>query len=442
MKSLPSNFFSTPAIRYGGPKAAKAMAFRHYNPDEVVDGRTMKEHLRFSIAYWHSFRGAGSDPFGPGTIRRPWEKGTDPVSIAKVRMDAAFEFFQKIRAPFWCFHDRDIAPEGRTLAESNRNLDKLVAHAKDLQKATGVKLLWGTANLFSNPRFMCGAATNPDAHVFAYAAAQVKKALDVTKQLGGENYVFWGGREGYETLLNTDLKREQAHLAAFMHMALDYAKSIGFQGQFLIEPKPKEPTKHQYDFDVASGIAFLRTYGLEKHFKFNIETNHATLAGHTFQHEIEVAAAQGMLGSIDANAGDLLLGWDTDQFNTDVKELTLAMVSILRAGGLGSGGFNFDAKLRRPSIDAEDLFHAHIGGMDAYALAFKLARQVLADGKFEQFIKERYASYDTGYGRDIEKRRTGFRELNKLVLNKLGEPKPRSGKQEYLENLLMSYLHG
>lgn len=442
MKNAKAHFPKIRAIAYEGPKSANALAFRHYNPEEVVDGKTLAQHLRFSIAYWHAFRGTGADPFGPGTILRPWEKGTDPVSIAKVRMDAAFEFFQKIRAPFWCFHDRDIAPEGRSLAESNRNLDKIIAHAKDLQRATGIKLLWGTANLFSNPRYMSGASTNPDAHVFAYAAAQVKKALDVTKQLGGENYVFWGGREGYETLLNTNLKREQDHLAAFLHMAVDYAKEIGFKGQFLIEPKPKEPTKHQYDFDVASGIAFLRTYGLEKYFKFNIETNHATLAGHTFQHEIEVAAAQGMLGSIDANAGDLLLGWDTDQFNTDVKELTLAMISILRAGGLGTGGFNFDAKLRRQSIDAEDLFHAHIGGMDAYALAFKLARKILADGKFEQFVAERYASFDTGFGKDIEKGRVGFKELNKLVLGQLGEPKPRSGKQEYLENLLNTYLHG
>jgi xylose isomerase len=428
-------------ISFEGPKSTNALAFRHYDPDEVIDGKTMSAHLRFSIAYWHSFRGVGLDPFGPGTIQRPWENG-DAMSVALTRMDAAFEFFQKIRAPFWCFHDRDIAPEGRSLAESNRLLDRVVAHAKELQKATGVKLLWGTANLFGNPRYMSGAATNPDAHVFAYAAAQVKKALEVTKQLGGENYVFWGGREGYETLLNTNLKREQDHLAAFMHMAVDYAKEIGFKGQFLIEPKPKEPTKHQYDFDVASGIAFLRTYGLDRYFKFNIETNHATLAGHTFQHEIEVAASQGMLGSIDANAGDMLLGWDTDQFNTDVKELTLAMVSILRAGGLGTGGFNFDAKLRRQSIDMEDLFHAHIGGMDAYALAFKLARRILAEGKFEQFVANRYASFDEGYGRDIEKRRVGFKELNKLVLNKLGEPKPRSGKQEYLENLLNTYLHG
>jgi len=287
---------------------------------------------------------------------------------------------------------------------------------------------------------MCGAATNPDAHVFAYAAAQVKKALEVTLELGGQNYVFWGGREGYETLLNTNLKREQEHLARFLHMAVDYAKSIGFKGQFLIEPKPKEPTKHQYDFDVASGIAFLRTFGLEKHFKFNIETNHATLAGHTFNHEIEVAAAQGMLGSIDANSGDPLLGWDTDQFNTDVKELTLAMVSILRAGGLGSGGFNFDAKLRRPSIDPVDLFYAHIGGMDSYSLAFKIARRIIADGQLDGFVAERYASFDSGYGREIEKGSIGFKGLEKLVLSNLGEPKGKSGRQEYLENLLNRYL--
>jgi xylose isomerase len=442
MKPRREYFPSVPQIAYEGTRSSNALAFKHYNPAEVVDGRTVKDHLRFSIAYWHAFRGVGSDPFGPGTIVRPWESGSNAIGVAKARMEAAFEFFQKIESPFWCFHDRDIAPEGKTLAESNKNLDQLVAHAKQLQKATGVKLLWGTANLFSNPRFMSGAATNPDAHVFAYAAAQVKKALEVTKELGGENYVFWGGREGYETLLNTNLKREQDHLARFMHMAADYAKSIGFKGQFLIEPKPKEPTKHQYDFDVASGIAFLRTYGLEKIFKFNIETNHATLAGHTFQHEIEVAASQGMLGSIDANAGDELLGWDTDQFNTNVRELTLAMVSILKAGGLGTGGFNFDAKLRRQSIDPEDLFHAHIGGMDAYALAFKVARRIITDGKLEEFVANRYASFDTGYGRDIETGKANFKSLEKLVFTKLGEPQPRSGKQEYLENLLMSYLHG
>jgi xylose isomerase len=441
MKKARAHFPTVPVIPYEGPGTDNPLAFRHYNPDEVIEGRTMAEHLRFSIAYWHAFRGVGADPFGPGTIVRPWEAGRDPVGVAKVRLEAAFEFFQKIRAPFYCFHDRDIAPEGRTLAESNRILDQVAGHAHALQKSTGVKLLWGTANLFSNPRYMCGAATNPDAHVFAYAAAQVKQAMEVTQRLGGENYVFWGGREGYETLLNTDLKREQEHLARFLHLAVAHAKTIGFKGQFLIEPKPKEPTKHQYDFDVASGIAFLRTFGLEKHFKFNIETNHATLAGHTFQHEIEVAAAAGMLGSIDANAGDLLLGWDTDQFNTDVRELTLAMISILRAGGLGSGGFNFDAKLRRPSIDPEDLFHAHIGGMDAYALAFKLARRILAEGKFETFVRERYASFDSGFGRDIERGKADFRSLEKLVLGKLGEPQPRSGRQEYLENLLLAYLH-
>jgi len=440
MKKAKSHFPKIRQIAYEGPKTENPLAFKHYNPDEVIDGRTMAEHLRFSIAYWHSFRGVGGDPFGPGTIVRPWESGRDPVSIARTRLDAAFEFFVKIRAPFWCFHDRDIAPEGRSLAETNRHLDQIVAHAKQLQQATGVKLLWGTANLFSNPRYMCGASTNPDAHVFAYAAAQVKKALEITQELGGENYVFWGGREGYETLLNTDMKRELDHLGAFLHMAVDYAKQIGFGGQFLIEPKPKEPTKHQYDFDVASGVAFLKTYGLARHFKFNIETNHATLAGHSFQHEIEVAAAHGLLGSIDANTGDLLLGWDTDQFNTDARELTLAMVSILRAGGLGSGGFNFDAKLRRTSIDLDDLFHAHIGGFDTYALAFKIARCILAEGKFEQFVADRYASYDSGFGRDIEKGKVGFPELEKLVLSKLGEPQPRSAKQEYLENLLAQYV--
>ncbi|KXU38213.1 xylose isomerase [Cephaloticoccus primus] len=441
-KSATAHFPKIGQIAYEGPATKNPLAFRHYNPDEVFDGKPLSEHLRFSVAYWHSFRGTGADPFGSGTITRKWEQGKDEISVAKKRMDAAFEFFQKLQSPFWAFHDRDIAPEGRTLAQSNKNLDKLVAHAKALQKATGVKLLWGTACLFTNPRYMAGAATNPDAHVFAYAAAQVKKAIEVTQELGGENYVFWGGREGYDTLLNTDLKREQEHLARFMHMAVDHAKAIGFKGQFLIEPKPKEPTKHQYDFDVASGIAFLRTFGLEKHFKFNIETNHATLAGHTFSHEIEVAASQGLLGSIDANAGDVLLGWDTDQFNTDVRELTLAMVSILRAGGLGSGGLNFDAKLRRQSIDLDDLFHAHIGGMDSYALAFKIARQILADGQLDAFVAERYSSYDGGYGAEIESGKATFKSLEKLVLGKLGEPKLRSGKQELLENLISSYLHG
>lgn len=440
MKKSKAYFPGIAPIAYEGPQSTNALSFKHYDPSEVFDGKTLKDHLRFSIAYWHSFRGTGADPFGPGTIQRPWESGKDPVSVAKIRMDAAFEFFTKIQAPFWCFHDRDIAPEGKTLAESNRNLDALIEHAKGLQKATGIKLLWGTANLFSNPRYMAGASTNPDAHVFAYAASQVKKALEVTKELGGENYVFWGGREGYDTLLNTNLKREQDHLAAFLQMAVDYAKEIGFGGQFLIEPKPKEPTKHQYDFDCATCIGFLRTYNLHRYFKFNIETNHATLAGHSFQHEIDVAAGAGMLGSIDANSGDPLLGWDTDQFNTDVKELTLAMISILKAGGLGTGGFNFDAKLRRASTDLDDLFHAHIGGMDTYALAFKIARKVIADGTLAKIVADRYASYDQGFGKDIEKRKVGFKDLESLVLGKLGEPTQRSGKQEYLENLINQYV--
>jgi xylose isomerase len=434
-------FQGIPAIQYEGPESPRALAFRHYDPKEMIGGKTLKEHLRFSVAYWHAFRGTGADMFGSATILRPWETNGDPMTVAQARLQAAFEFNVKTQAPFWCFHDRDIAPEGADLRETNRRLDLLVAQAKDLQRATGVRLLWGTANLFSHPRYMCGAATNPDARVFAYAAAQVKKALEVTHELGGENYVFWGGREGYDTLLNTDLKREQAHLAGFLHMAVDYAKEIGFKGQFLIEPKPKEPLKHQYDFDVAAGIAFLRTHGLDQHFKFNIETNHATLAGHTLHHEIETAAAHGMFGSVDANTGDLLLGWDTDQFNTDVRELTLAMMSILRAGGLGRGGLNFDAKLRRPSIDAEDLFHAHIGAFDAYALAFKVARRIIADGEFERFVTERYSSYDSGFGRDIAERRVGFKELEELTIN-LGEPAPRSGRQEYLENLIMRYVHG
>jgi xylose isomerase len=434
-------FEGIPKIHYQGPKSREPLAFHYYDPAEMIDGKPLKDRLRFSVAFWHSFRGTGTDMFGSATIQRSWEAGGDPLAIAQARLRAAFEFNVKIQAPFWCFHDRDIAPEGADLRETNRNLDILVAQAKELQRATGVRLLWGTANLFSHPRYLAGAATNPDARVFAYAAAQVKKALEVTLELGGENYVFWGGREGYDTLLNTDLKREQAHLAAFLHMAVDYAKEIGFKGQFLIEPKPKEPTKHQYDFDVAAGVAFLRTHDLDKHFKFNIETNHATLAGHTMQHEIETAAAHGMLGSLDANTGDLLLGWDTDQFSTDVRELSLAMVSILRAGGLGTGGLNFDAKLRRASVDPEDLFHAHIGAFDAFALAYKIARRIVADGTFEGFRTRRYESYDAGIGRDIAERRVGFKELERHTLEQ-GEPTPRSGRQEYLENLFMHYVHG
>jgi xylose isomerase len=427
-------------IEFAGPKSTEPLAFRHYKADEVVAGKTMKEHLRFSVAYWHTFRGTGSDPFGPGCALRPWEYSPDDVENAKSRVRVAFEFMEKLGAPFYCFHDRDVAPEGKSLKESNANLDAVVKVLKEEQQRTGIKLLWGTANLFSNPRFMHGASTSPNADVFAFAAAQVKKALEVTKELGGENYVFWGGREGYSTLLNTDMKREMDHLAKFFHMAVDYAKKIGFKGQFLIEPKPKEPTKHQYDYDCAAVVAFMRTYGLQEHFKLNIETNHATLAGHTMQHELAYAAAQGMLGSIDANTGDLLLGWDTDQFPTDVYLTTQCMLVILQQGGLAPGGVNFDAKVRRESFEPIDLFHAHVGGMDAFAHGLKIADRIIKDGKLSAFVKDRYSSYDTGLGQKIESGAVGFEELERYMLEK-GDASPnKSGRQEMLENLVNMYL--
>jgi xylose isomerase len=427
-------------IEFAGPKSTEPLAFRHYKADEVVAGKTMKEHLRFSVAYWHTFRGTGSDPFGPGCALRPWESDKDDVENAKNRVRVAFEFMEKLGAPFYCFHDRDVAPEGKSLKESNANLDAVVKVLKEEQQRTGIKLLWGTANLFSNPRFMHGASTSPNADVFAFAAAQVKKALEVTKELGGENYVFWGGREGYSTLLNTDMKREMDHLAKFFHMAVDYAKKIGFKGQFLIEPKPKEPTKHQYDYDCAAVVAFMRTYGLQEHFKLNIETNHATLAGHTMQHELAYAAAQGMLGSIDANTGDLLLGWDTDQFPTDVYLTTQCMLVILQQGGLAPGGVNFDAKVRRESFEPIDLFHAHVGGMDAFAHGLKIADRIIKDGKLSAFVKDRYSSYDTGLGQKIESGAVGFEELERYMLEK-GDASPnKSGRQEMLENLVNMYL--
>ncbi|HQU46737.1 MAG TPA: xylose isomerase, partial [Pirellulales bacterium] len=388
-------------IPFEGPKSKNALAFHHYHSDEVVEGKPMKDHFRFSVAYWHTFRGTGSDPFGPGTMQRPWEAASDSVENAQSRARVAFEFMEKLGVGFYCFHDRDVAPEGRSLAESNKNLDAVVKTLKEEQQRSGIKLLWGTANLFSNPRYMHGAATSSNADAFAYAAAQVKKALEVTKELGGANYVFWGGREGYQNLWNTDMKRELDHLARFMHMAVDYAKQIGFAGQFLFEPKPKEPTKHQYDFDAAACINFLRGYGLADHVKLNIETNHATLAGHTMHHELEYAGHQGFLGSIDANTGDLLLGWDTDQFPTDIYLTTQCMLSILKYGGLTPGGVNFDAKVRRESFEPIDLFYAHIGGMDAFARGLKIAAAIRADGQLEKLLKERYASWDSGVGAEI-----------------------------------------
>src|SRR3954449_4144856 len=387
-----SFFPDVPKIRYEGPTSTDPLSFRHYNADEVVDGKKMRDHFRFAVAYWHTFRGMGGDPFGPGCAVRPWEDGTDSVEMAVKRVRVAFEFMEKLGVDFYCFHDRDVAPEGANLRETNKNLDRVVDALKQEQQRTGIKLLWGTANLFSNKRFVHGASTSCNADVFAYAAAQVKKAIEVTHDLGGVNYVFWGGREGYMNLLNTDLKRELDHLAKFFHLAVEYKKKIGFTCQFLIEPKPKEPTTHQYDFDAAAVVAFLRTYGLAEDFKLNLETNHATLAGHEMLHELAYASAQGLLGSMDANRGDLLLGWDTDQFPSDYYLTTQCMLVILGQGGLQPGGINFDAKVRRESFEPIDLFYAHIGGMDAFAVGLKVAAKIRADGVLKDFVKNRYGS--------------------------------------------------
>ncbi|MDV6034354.1 MAG: xylose isomerase [Phycisphaera sp. RhM] len=435
-----SAFPDISTVQYEGPQSDNPLAFRWYNPEEVVEGKTMKDHFRFSIVYWHTFRGTGSDPFGPGTAVRPWDDGTESVENAQNRARVAFELFEKLQAPYYAFHDRDVAPEGASLAETNANLDAVADVLEEEQDRSGVKLLWGTANMFSNPRFMHGAATTCNADVFAYAAAQVKKAMEVTHRLGGENYVFWGGREGYQNLYNTDMKRELDHLAKFFHMAVDYAKEIGFTGQFLIEPKPKEPTKHQYDSDAAACMNFLRAYDLTDHFKLNLETNHATLAGHTMMHEIDYAGAQGALGSIDANTGDLLLGWDTDQFATDYYLTTQMMYYILKHGGLGSGGVNFDAKVRRESFEPIDLFYAHVGSMDAYAKGLKIAAAIRADNALEGFISERYSSFDSGIGAKIEAGEVTFADLETYMLEK-GDAEPNvSGRQELLESVINRYI--
>ncbi len=427
-------------IAFEGSDSSNPLCFRWFNADEVIEGRTMKEHLRFSVVYWHTFRGLGSDPFGVGTAIRPWDDGTDTVQNACRRVEVAFEFISKLGAPFYAFHDRDVAPEGRTLAETNQNLDVVVKTLKQQQSATGIGLLWGTQNLFSHPRYVHGAATSCNADVFAYAAAQVKKALEVSKELNAEGHVFWGGREGYQTLYNTDMKRELDHLATLLHMAVDYAKQIGFAGQFYIEPKPKEPTKHQYDSDAAACINFLRTYDLTPHFKLNIETNHATLAGHSMMHELEYAGIQDMLGSIDANTGDELLGWDTDQFPTNIYLTTQCMLSILKYGGLGRGGVNFDAKVRRESFEPIDLFHAHIGGMDAFARGLKIAAAIRRDGILDEFLQNRYVSWDDGVGAEIEKGTHSLDSLEKYILKKGESTANHSGRQEYLENLINRYL--
>ena len=436
-----SEFFpEVPKIVYGGPRSRNPLEFKHYNPEEVVGDRTMKDHLRFSVVYWHTFSNPLSDPFGAGTAYRPWDDGTNSVENAQRKARVAFEFFEKIGAPFYAFHDRDVAPEGPTLRESHANLDAVVKVFKEEQARTGVKLLWGTANLFSNPRYMHGAATSPNLDAFAFAAAQVKKAMEVTLELDGAGYTFWGGREGYSTLLNTDMKREIDHLGRFLQMAVDYKKQIGFQGTFYIEPKPKEPTKHQYDSDAAACLNFLRTYNLLPHFKLNIETNHATLAGHEMMHELEVAIGSGALGSIDANTGDPLLGWDTDQFPTSVYLTAQCMLCILNMGGFTTGGVNFDAKVRRESFEPLDLFHAHIGGMDAFARGLKIAHAIITDGRLAAFVKERYKSWDSELGRRVESGQAGFADLDAYIMPKGEAAKNVSGRQEMLENLINEFI--
>lgn len=427
-------------IVYEGRESDNPLAFKHYNPQEIVLGKTMEEHLRFAVAYWHTYVGDGSDPFGIGTAIRPWDSLTG-MDKAKARVEANFEFMEKLGLPFFCFHDRDIAPEGETLQETNANLDVIVALLKDHMRSTGKKLLWNTANMFTHPRYTHGAGTTCNADVYAYAAAQLKKSLEIGKELGAENYVFWGGREGYESLLNTDMALELDNLARLYRMAIDYAKEIGFDAQFLIEPKPKEPTKHQYDFDAATTIAFLRKYGLENHFKLNLEANHATLAGHTFEHEIRVAAINGMLGSLDANQGDLLLGWDTDEFPTDLYATTLTMYEVLKAGGLGRGGVNFDAKVRRGSFEPEDLFHAHIAGMDAYAWGLKAAARLIEGKVLDAFVEERYRSFREGIGADIVAGRATLASLEQYAL----QNKPirnESGRLERIRAALNEAIFG
>jgi xylose isomerase len=431
--------FDCDKIQYEGSASKNPLAFKHYDAEALIDGKSMKDHLRFAAPYWHVMRNVLSDPFGGGTAQMPWDDGSDSVDNALKRVDVFFEFLNKIGIDYYCWHDRDIAPELNDLSASNAALDAVVAKLKEKQAETGVQLLWGTACLFSHPRYSQGGATSPDAAVYTYAAAQVKKALECTKELDGLGYTFWGGREGYATLLNTDMKRELDHLGAFLHMAVDHAKKIGFDGPFYIEPKPREPSTHQYDSDAAACLNFLREYGLMDHFKLNIETNHATLAGHTMEHELTVSANAGMLGSIDANRGDELIGWDTDQFPTDIYLTTQVMLSVLKMGGLTTGGLNFDAKRRRESHEPIDLMHAHIGGMDAFARGLKIAHAIREDGRLDQFVKDRYASFDGELGAEIESGKCSFETLEKAALAN-GEPVLASGRQEMLENLINEFL--
>ena len=426
-------------IKFEGKESDNPLAFKYYNPDQVVAGKTMREHFKFAIAYWHTFCGQGSDPFGPGTQNFEWDKSSDALQAAKDKADAAFEFTTKMGFGYYCFHDFDLIREGASFGESEKRILTITEYLKEKQAASGVKLLWGTANCFSNPRYMNGAATNPDFNVLARAGGQIKIALDATIALGGENYVFWGGREGYMTLLNTDMGRELDHMGQFLAQARDYARAQGFKGNFLIEPKPMEPSKHQYDFDCATAIGFLRAYGLEKDFKMNIEVNHATLAQHTFQHEIEVAAKAGMLGSLDANRGDYQNGWDTDQFPNNIQETTEAMLVFLKAGGLQGGGVNFDAKIRRNSTDIEDVFHAHIGGADTFARALLTADKIITSSPYEKLRKERYSSFDSGNGKAFEEGKLDLQALYNIAQEN-GELNLQSGKQELFENIINQYL--
>jgi xylose isomerase len=434
-----SYFSKIPVIPFEGKSTDNPLAFRWYNEQQIVAGKTMKEHLRFACAYWHSFCGTGADPFGSPTHIFPWDTTNDALDKARQKMDAAFEFMHKLSLPYYCFHDVDLVDYTQDVAENEKRLQLITDHAAQHQQASGISLLWGTANLFSNTRYMNGAATNPDFHVFAHAGAQVKAAIDATIKLNGANYVFWGGREGYMSLLNTNMKREKEHLAKFLHMAKDYARKNGFKGKFFIEPKPCEPSKHQYDYDCETVIGFLRQYDLINDFSLNIEVNHATLAGHTFQHELQVAADAGLLGSMDANRGDYQNGWDTDQFPNNIVELTEAMLVILEAGGFGGGGINFDAKIRRNSTDPEDLFMAHIGGMDSFARALLTANEILEKSPYKTFRANRYASFDNGKGKDFELGNLTLEDLRAYAIEK-GEPSKISGKQEWLENIINQYI--
>ncbi|MBM1104759.1 xylose isomerase [Aurantibacter crassamenti] len=426
-------------IKFEGKDSDNPFAYKYYNPDQVVAGKTMREHFKFAVAYWHTFCGQGADPFGPGTQNFPWDEPSDAIDAAKAKADAAFEFITKLGVDYYCFHDFDLIQEGATFTESEKRISAIVDILKGKQAESGVKLLWGTANCFSNPRYMNGASTNPDFNVLARAGGQIKLALDATIALNGENYVFWGGREGYMSLLNTDLKRELDHMGRFLGMARDYARSQGFKGNFFIEPKPMEPMKHQYDFDSATVVGFLNQYGLQDDFKLNLEFNHATLASHTMQHEMEVAAAHGMLGSLDANRGDYQNGWDTDQFPNNITEITEAMITFLQAGGLQGGGVNFDAKIRRNSTDMDDVFHAHIGGIDIFARGLITADKILTSSSYESLRKKRYSSFDTGKGGDFENGKLDFKDLYEIAKEN-GELDLQSGKQELFENIINQYI--